>query len=531
MAMSDISGYRADQGTLGQDQGLSDQLKRIITAKGPLLGAPGTVIENDLYYDVSSSVVHPVEIQATFAKDRIAFNNNVIGSSPAVYLPSVYFAGNAFWVVTLPEATFRTASPFAVTPADTFCAPHGWGFNCLDSIIVYMGASSIAQLQISGITNFLACLATCETADKKAVMMNGAGRYLRPGDINSVMGPPASGASLWRARTSGSYYTTPTTAATATSYMRQAVVPLRLPWTSMSVLEKRLSFDTKLSTQPIQITLNTKGLSSCFQVGSGINFPNTFSSSTLQLWQEELTDKSLSVRNELLAMPMFNVAYPFQYMQSIPFNVLGTDDNTSNNLFLMNLTSIINADLTTMLFMVRWEGSGANVSRTEPSGQFCPLYGELLTDFTLLLNGQRFFGFEGDCYEFVSMAKQISSVTYPCNMPLSNCSGFSGSAGGTTLLDYTNSSICAETMKNLPGHVYELNFSRLRALAAEANLQNTGRFTNQTFQLQFKINRDLAYLSTTASSLKTGYVLHMNYNYNGCYLVGGDGGTTKLITA
>jgi len=531
MAMSDISGYRADQGTLGQDQGLSDQLKRIITAKGPLLGAPGTVIENDLYYDVSSSVVHPVEIQATFAKDRIAFNNNVIGSSPSVYLPSVYFAGNAFWVVTLPEATYRTASPFTVTSADAFCAPHGWGFNCLDSIVVYMGASSIAQLQISGITNFLACLATCETADKKAVMMNGAGRYLRPGDINSMMAGPASGASLWRARTSGSYYSTPAATVTSTSFMRQAVVPLRLPWTSMSVLEKRLSFDTKLSTQPIQITLNTKGLSSCFAVGSGITFPNTWSSSTLQLWQEELSDKSLSVRNELLAMPMFNVAYPFQYMQSIPFNVLGTDDNSSNNLFLMNLTSIINADLTTMLFMVRWEGSGANVSRTEPLGQFCPLYGELLTDFTLLLNGQRFFGFEGDCYEFVTMAKQISSVTYPCNMPMSNCSDSSASAGGTTANDYATSAIAAETMKNLPGHIYELNFSRLRSLVGEANLQNTGRFTNQTFQLQFKINRDIAYLSTTASSLKTGYVLHMDYNYNGCYLAGGDGGTTKLVTA
>ncbi len=532
MAMSDISGYRADQGTLGQDQGLSEQLKRIITPKGPLLGAPGTVIENDLYYDVASSVVHPVEIQATFAKDRIAFNNNVIGASPSVYLPSVYFAGNAFWVVTLPDATYRTADSFTAGDGDSFCAPHGWGFNCLDSIIVYMGASSIAQLQISGITNFMACLATCETADKKAVMMNGAGRYLRPGDVNSMMAAPASGASLWRARTSGSYYSTPSVAATSTPFMRQAVVPLRLPWTSMSVLEKRLSFDTKLSTQPIQITLNTKGVSSSFQVGASVNFPNTWASSTLQLWQEELSDKSLSVRNELLAMPMFNVAYPFQYMQSIPFNVLGTDDNTSNNLFTMNLTSIINADLTTMLFMVRWEGSGNNVSRCEPTGQFCPLYGELLTDFTLLLNGQRFFGFEGDMYEFVSMAKQISNVTYPCNMPMSVCSKLSSAAGGSTPSDYANSSIAADSMRNLPGHIYELNFSRLRALIGEAHLQNTGRFTNQTFQLQFKINRDIGYLNTVSPiTLKTGYVLHMDYNYNGCYLAGGDGGTTKLVTA
>src|ERR1700744_3486799 len=133
--MTDISGYRADQGTLGQDQGLSDQLQRILTAKGPLLGAPGTVIENDLYYDVASSVVHPVEIQATFAKDRIAFNNNVIGASPAVYIPSVYFAGTVFWIPVMPDYTWP--SNYNGDNTFDFCAPHGWGFNCLDSVLIY----------------------------------------------------------------------------------------------------------------------------------------------------------------------------------------------------------------------------------------------------------------------------------------------------------------------------------------------------------------------------------------------------------
>jgi hypothetical protein len=522
--MSDISGYRADHGTLGQDQGLSDQLKRIITAKGPLLGAPGTVIENDLYYDVASSVVHPVEVQATFAKDRISFNNNVIGSSPSVYIPSVYFAGNAFWMVTLPDANW----PASVGSTTTFVAPHGWGFNCLDSIVVYMGASSIAQIQISGVTNFMVNLATCETYEKKLAMITGAGYYLKPHDPNSIMAKPANSANLWRAKFFGSYYDASISTTGVFPSMRQAVVPLRLPWTSMSVLEKRLSLDTKLSTQPIQVTINTKPLSSCFYVTNDISFPTTWASSTLQLWQEELSDKSLSVRNELLAMPMFNVAYPFQYLQSIPFNVLGPDNYTSDQSFTMNLTSIINADLTTMLFMVRWEGTGNNVSRCESAGQFCPLYGELLTDFTLLLNGQRFFGFDNNCYEFVSLAKQMADVTYPVTMPCGK-----STTTTSTISSNVNSIVAMNNMKTFPGHIYELNFSRLRALIGESHLQNTGRFTNQTFQLQFKINRDLGYLNDLAStpSLKSGYVLHMCYNYNGCYLVGGDGGTTKLVTA
>ena len=53
--MSDLAGYRADAGTLGQDQGLSMQLRNIMTAKIPLLNAPGTVLENSLYYDINSS--------------------------------------------------------------------------------------------------------------------------------------------------------------------------------------------------------------------------------------------------------------------------------------------------------------------------------------------------------------------------------------------------------------------------------------------------------------------------------------------
>src|SRR3990172_6805801 len=64
--MSDVSGYRSDGGGLGQDQGLSKQLRGVMTAKLPLLSAPGTVLENSLYYDINSSSVTAVEEQATF---------------------------------------------------------------------------------------------------------------------------------------------------------------------------------------------------------------------------------------------------------------------------------------------------------------------------------------------------------------------------------------------------------------------------------------------------------------------------------
>lgn len=531
--MSDVSGYRSDGGALGQDQGVSKQLRGILTAKLPLLSAPGTVLENSLYYDINSSSVTAVEEQATFNKDRIALNNFTHGATPSAYIPSVLFANSVFWV---PQFVTTTANNILYpadydpnNPAFNMNIPQGWGFAALKNIIVYMGASSIAQIQISGLTNFLICLATCETRSKRNKMINGAGRYLNQHDLLSpiAFNGDATG-QVFLYSNYGQFLNPENLAGTqpvSAPWLGQAVVPLRLPWSSMAVLDKRLSLDTKLSTQPIQITLQTANLNEFCVLGDAIApaFPNAWASSTIQLWQEELSDKSLSVRNELLAMPEFNVGYPFQYAQSIPFEVttLQVDDGSINTLFTMNITSIINSDLTTFLFNVTWTGRSQISSA---SGQYCPLYGEELIDIQLLLNGQRFFAFDGDDYNFVTLAKQLDDPTYDVVMPSQNTiTADAGYAGW-----------------KVRGNVYEFNNSRLRSIIAESHLQNTARFTNQTFQLQFRINRGLYYLlapggadpySYGAGNLVTaGYALNMTYLYNAVYLIGGDGGTTKLIT-
>lgn len=526
--MSDVSGYRSDGGALGQDQGVSKQLRGILTAKLPLLSAPGTVLENSLYYDINSSSVTAVEEQATFNKDRISLNNFTFGSTPSAYIPSVYFANSVFWCPSF--------NPNAVWPADvaqddtsfTINVPEGWGFAALKNIIVYMGASSIAQIQISALTNFLICLATCETRQKRDKMIKGAGAYLNGYDyLSPIVGGQGANFPIFAYSQYGQYFLadSPNPDFSPAPWLSRAVVPLRLPWSSMAILDKRLSLDTKLSTQPIQITLQTAALSEFAVLGASMTnvFGSAWDSSTIQLWQEELSDKSLSVRNELLAMPEFNVGYPFQYAQSIPFEVINNVDNgTSAVEFKMNITSIINSDLTTFLFNITWAGR----QQTNPSsGQYCPLYGEELIDVQLLLNGQRFFAFDGDSYQYVTLAKQMDDPLYSIIMPSRNTTATSDAYVGW----------------RTTGNFYEFNNSRLRSIIAESHLQNTARFTNQTFQLSFKINRSLYYLnghnanqpttSYNADILKSqGYVLNMTYLYNAVYLVGGDGGTTKLIT-
>jgi hypothetical protein len=525
---TDVTGYRSDGGGLGQDQGVSKNLRNILTAKLPLLSSPGTLLENTLYYDINSSSIVAVEQQSTFAKDRITFNNFAMDSSPSAYIPSVLFAGTVYWIAKLNVQAKWGAN--AESNKDYFLAPSGWGFAAINSIIVYMGASTIAQIQISGMTNYLVNAATCETMGKRVSMLDGAGRYLNPKDKRSIMAGLSNGKAFWRLKSYGNFFNNQDTQGDAFfEPMCQAVVPIRLPWSSMAALDKRLSMDCKLSTQPIQITLVGNSPSQFLLMSNNVSVASigtTWDSSSLQLWQEELSDKSLSVRNELLAMPEFNVGYPFQYAQSIPFDILSqTNTGQTSDVFVMNITSIINSDLTTFLFNVTWSG------RTDPSkGQPCPLYGELLQDITLLLNGQRFFGFEEDCYQFVTLAKQLDDPNqYGLFMPSSNAINM----GATSTSDGFR----------VTGNIYEFNNSRLRSIISEANLQNTARFTNQTFQLEFKINRDLYYLDTLASgstattgayqpgtSKTSGYRLNMTYLYNAVFLIGGDGGTTKLIT-
>ena len=525
--MTDVVGYRERGGlpsesgqTLGGDNALSRQVHRILTPKLPLLNTPGSVLENTIYYDINSSSVSVLEEQATFAKDRISLNSTVMGSTATAYIPSFLFAGNVWWVGSLNSQALMLNHY-----ADRFKAPHGFGFHMLRNIIVYMGSSNIAQIQLSGIANFMIAMACCETTGKKQEMLDGAGHFLEPVSALSQIGIIGLDNSyVFAYECFGDYYAVTSPNVNA-PFLAQFAVPLRLPWTSLSVIDKRLSMDTKLLTQPIQIILDVKPKEECFVFSGSSTFMSQFNEleySTIQLYQEELTDKSMSVRNELLALPEFNVGLPFQYAQSIDTGVI--DSNTTPitaTEFTVNLSSIINSDLTTFLFMVtanyRDDPSLANyainmATNAYSGSNFIPLVGMRLFDIELKLNGQRFFAFEEDLFRRVYISKTMDSY-----VPQLKARFFSAKS---TAVDS-----CVDSC------IYELNNSRLRSIIAESHLQNTCRFTNQTFQLSFKIDRDMGWgYFTQGDAAKKAFTLHMCYLFNGVFLIGGDGGTSKLIT-
>ncbi len=524
--MTDINGYRADGGALGQDQGLSKQLKAVLTPKMPLLNAPGRVWENVLYYDADTADVTAVEMQNYFAKDRISANVTNWGSTHTFTLNPGYFCGNLWWVGKLNKATYRDPLPEG---ADTYTVviPHGWSFFAFAHMLIYMGGGNIPQLQISAYANYFIAMACCETQSKRQEMLTYAGypgsNYATQG-LGSYLGNPTDGGQVFSPEVRGGFYRQDDVRSIDMEYIRTWVMPVRTPWSSMVAIQRRLSLDLKLISQPISIVLETKPINQCIYISNDLLNHNTqlrlAEESTLQAFQQELSDKSMSVRNELLAMPEFNVALPTQLLQGIPF-VIGSQDQYTGavqtdilgNEIVMNITSLINSDLTTMLFAVV-QNPGVTEGRntfTTPFQGIAPCYGERLEEFELLLNGQQFFRFWNDTYGPVQLCSNMDSIR-------------------------TNIRIFSLTGESLTGYdidsrIYELNFGRLRSLIAESSMQNTPRFLNMQFQLKFKVNRLLNWPAAIERQNRKNFTVQMVYCYNSVYLIGGDGGNTKLITA
>lgn len=550
--MTDVAGYRQDGGPLGGDGSVAPQVSRILTSKLPLLNTPGSVIENSLYYDVNSSSVSAVELQETFGKDKITMNSLAFGSSPTCFIPSVLFANTSYLILKLAEITYSysavvgNVAAFNNTKPTMF--PHGWGFWAIRDIILYMGSSNIAQIQIDCYANFMAAMACCETSGKRQMVLDRAGRYLNDADPNgSVVTSRYPGVNLAAAAVTVSYFRHDRKQNTLPGFtdviqpdallnndyyddptLRYAAVPIRLPFSSLVALEKRLSMDTKLSTQPIQITIGLREKANfCYMPDTvaklgAINHLNaptqnptvadysSFEEVSLQLWQQELSDKSLSLRNELLAMPDFNVGYPFQYLQSWSTSIPNGTALPGQDV-LVNLSSIINSDLTTFFLMLT-----ATKEETAAEAFYSPLKGVRMYDIVLQLNGNNYFRFEGDIYEAVTLSKQPD---VPCPVVIT-CARNPAAANA------------AIPLGNCYSYFYELNNSKIRAIVNEAHMQNTARFTNQTWQLRFKIDQDYGRYDggKLITAQQTNFVLHVCYSYNAVFLIGGDGGTTKLVT-
>lgn len=232
---------------------------------------------------------------------------------------------------------------------------------------------------------------------------------------------------------------------------------------------------------------------------------------------------------------------PFQYAQSMVFPVQNT--SSGSNPYFCNITSLLNADLTTIIFHVLEAGDEYpatlnNWAATAGGNRGACIYGQQLANIELRLNGQLLFRYDEDAYEYVKLAEVISP--------------FQCEAVGTFCRTAAKIEIRKAKL-----YYYELNLARLRALVTESHLQNTPRysfinvvisvfyifyfilkkmyyayrFTNQTFQLTFQVPRTYANWLSNSSDNNKKYSVIVSYCYNAVFLCGGDGGQSQLITA
>lgn len=558
--MTDFFGYKKTSGG-----SIQDQIGQMLTSKEPMLNSAGRVMVNRFYYDENSSSVDPVESLDLFAKDRTAFNQSKMGTTPSVHLPQTIFAGLGYIVYQLPELQWDGTA----TAADYFYAPHGWAFFAAEQYILYLGAASISNIEWDSRTNFYACLAQCESDSKRQQMINGAGRFLlnratvaqlarsnkeigisNMGLKNAVAGQKVFLAGLANANVRAAYGGV----VPNVTYepFRYGYCPVKLPWSSMISRDPRIDLDTTLLNQPIQLSIKLRKKEELFFC-SNVNTFNTlkeYSQITYQMWTQELANKALSLKSSIQANPSMNITVPFQLMQYLPISTRATNTSRlagTSPKFLVNLSSLINADLTQMTFAVVWEGDEMpnTISYTVPAGggvlapytntwqSWCPALGRKCNNIQLTLNRQRIFEFESSIYDSAILTKHETAQRCRVVKVVAPAADAANDNNRRVLGHLAHdSNFSVDTFET---NYYELSMCHVRPLIVESHFQNTARYTNMTFQLEFEVDNFEGWFNepdvSGENTVKNNFTVYMMYYYNAVLLIGSHGGTVTLLTA
>lgn len=545
--MTDALGYRSGGGV--ETAAPSEKtVSKFVTNKPALLNSPGFMM-TDLYYDTLNASVRTVEQQAYEGKDRIQLSGKFFGQQQNAYVPSVYFVGNLFLRILLNGANLIWPTPAEGAEGSLFCLEGAWGYSLIATLTYYLGSSSVGNVTMQGFTNLALALESCDTAEKRAVMLHAGGKFLcaRPtpppygsfgiagGDaLSTTIASAAPGQKVMR-RSGNLDPVTQNMRNVVDNRLYSALVALRAPWASLGALYTRLPFDTTLLNQPMNFQIAFGQLpirySADFLAAPATSVPmlafqEEAAEMTLQMEQFELTDKSMSVRNELLAQPDYNVCLPFQYTQSMTFPCKYQAPGDDESLTILsakgkavNITSFMNSDLTTVILGVREQ---VNVL---PQGNKCDFLE--LQDVVLMLNGTDFTVYESDNYNAMQTAKRLggAEVNHVVMSRAAEPPPFPS-------LPEAYNAITALPLIEKPLGLYAIDMSARRALANESHLLNTPRFTNMTFQVAFNIPKYL-YSSVTnlVPSQSYDFTLCTTYCYNAVFEIGGSGGTSKLYTA
>lgn len=406
-----------------QDTSMMDD-DTFLSNKRTALMSPGSKI-NDLYYSRYNSTVQLVECTYNLGRFSQSLNNTSFGATSNVNIPNGSFIGQTYLRLVLP------ALPGNV------CLTRGWGYAAIDQISYLFGSSNVSDLSISGQTLWHLIQSQCETEEKASEMFKMGGDWHK----TDPSGTPGG--------------------------VLEAHLMLPFPWSNANALFPKKEFDTNVLLNPITIKVVLKQ-SSAFCGGTGLTspqMPTGFERGEIYVRQGDLTDKSHSLRNQMLQDPSIYLAYPFIHAQSfLASEFLGKIKGSGGGgqPVIVQLQQTINADFVGMIVTVIKKSDLNSFGGSVPS----PFNYAKIEDPTFAFNGNNIFKVQGKGYRLTNMLSKVGS------------SGFKN----TLTTGTTNQTFVAAGVDSYPVHI---DFSRLRSIVFGDQYQNTWRIPNQSLSFSF----------------------------------------------
>lgn len=407
---------------------------KFLSNKKALLSSPGTVY-NDLYYSITNSTTSLVETTYETCVNVRSLTSTQFGSSSSVNLQNENFVNEVYLFAELPNLVANQT------------LSRGWLYSAIREVEYVIGASS-SSFTIQGESLFALAMGQCHTEEERSELIQLAGHeYLAP--VTAPAGKDAP-------RITG-----------------QILIPL--PWSSHCY--DRLGLPSDLLSSNIVITIRFNDSSAIFG-GTGAR-PDSFTKLELQTREGVLTDKSKSLKYQMLKDPSLIYNYPFIHCRQ--FSQVFTGYRESENVkSQVNLQGFIQSDLLGIIVQVIKNSDLSSTSSNAPNA----LNLDDITNVELTYNGIPIYRANYDAWKLYNMHGIHGSSGY----------GYSVIAPGTTAPFNSSPTSC---------HLLFIDFSRIRSACLPDRMFNTFRVANQTLNLTFN------------TSQSDSYTCFCTYLYNG----------------
>lgn len=400
---------------------------QFVTKTRSILSAEG-VSKNNIYYDVAETRVQNVECQYDVGKWSVSLNSLSFGSTSQILIPNQNIVSQTFITFELPPV-----------PADvTLC--EGWAISLIRDFEYTWSQANVSQLRIDSKSIYHILMAEADTQQKRKQIMRFAGEAVNQPTTKPIYG----------------------------------TVCLPLPWSAL--YDKQKGFDTKITRNPIAITLTLASVDQIYG-GTGVK-PTGLVKATVFTREGVLTDRSMSISSSLMNDSSLLYQHPFVHKQSNQYVI----NSPLEELKQVELQQILDSDLLGISFSVHYVKD-----QRSTGGAINPLSCCELLDIGIDYAGQSIVNLPGNSQHLIAMIFDESV-------------GYDG-AYLNTIAPYS-----ASPVVNYPVYI---PMGAMKNVIFTGNYDNTQRFSSQNLLFKFNPQRILP-----SDSLNEAIVLHVTYYYS-----------------